>query len=163
MIRAARPGDGAGLARIWLENAGYYVERFPEDFRMPDEDGLTEWLEGLLGREHSEETLWLVAEVDDEVAGYVFAVLHPPDEDARFQMLPDREVTRLWIEALGTANAHQRRGVATRLVAAAEEWGSSRGAVVVGAETYLESEVSVPFWERRMGYRRRSGRFTKRL
>lgn len=130
---------------------------------MPDEDGLTEWLEGLLGREHSEETLWLVAEVDDEVAGYVFAVLRPPDKDARFQMLPDREVTRLWIEALGTANAHQRRGVATRLVAAAEEWGRSRGAVVVGAETYLESEVSVPFWERRMGYRRRSGRFTKRL
>lgn len=145
MIRDARPGDGAGLARIWLENAAYYVERFPEDFRIPGEDGLAEWLEGLVARERSENTLWLVAEVDDEVAGYVFAVLQPPDEDARFQMLPDREVTRLWVEALGTTNAHQRRDVATRLVEAAEEWGRERGAVAAGAETYLESEVSVPF------------------
>jgi GNAT superfamily N-acetyltransferase len=163
LIRDARPGDGAGLARIWLENAAYYVERFPEDFRMPDKDGLVEWLEGLVAHERSEDTLWLVAEIDDEVAGYVFAVLNPPDNDARFQMLPSREVTRLWIEALGTATAHQRRGVATRLVEAAEEWGRSRGAVVGGAETYLESEVSVPFWEQRMRYRRRSARFTKRL
>ena len=41
-VRAARPGDGAGLARIWLENARYYVERFPEDFREPEEPGLGE-------------------------------------------------------------------------------------------------------------------------
>jgi hypothetical protein len=27
-IRAARPWDGSGLARIWLDNARYYLARF---------------------------------------------------------------------------------------------------------------------------------------
>jgi hypothetical protein len=31
LIRAARPGDGQALARIWLENARYYVDRFPDE------------------------------------------------------------------------------------------------------------------------------------
>jgi hypothetical protein len=34
---------------------------------------------------------------------------------------------------------------------------------VISAATYLESPVSIPFWEQRMGYRRRSVKFTKRL
>jgi hypothetical protein len=39
-VRAARPGDGEGLVRIWMENAAYYVERFPAHFRVPNDEGL---------------------------------------------------------------------------------------------------------------------------
>jgi hypothetical protein len=49
-VRAARPGDGAGLARVWLENASYYVRLFPDDFRMPNQVGLVESFEVRLGR-----------------------------------------------------------------------------------------------------------------
>ncbi len=44
-IRAALPGDGPGLAQIWLDNAHYYVRLFPADFREPDETGLVDWFE----------------------------------------------------------------------------------------------------------------------
>jgi GNAT superfamily N-acetyltransferase len=48
------------------------------------------------------------------------------------------------IDALGTAEAFQRRGVATALFEAAEEWAREQGAVRV-----INSPLSIPFWERR--------------
>lgn len=45
----------------------------------------------------------------------------------------------------------------------AEEWGRERGAVIALLDTYVGSEVSVPFYEQRMGYARRALRFKKRL
>lgn len=106
-VRTIRAGDGAALARIWLENARYDVERFRY------------------------------------LAPYV--------------------ETRAHVEALGTADAFQRRGLATALVEAVEAWARRRGATQISATTYAASEVSTPFWERRMGYRRRGVTFVKRL
>ncbi len=37
------------------------------------------------------------------------------------------------------------------------------GAVLASVDTYIDSLISVPFYERRMGYERRSIRFQKRL
>jgi GNAT superfamily N-acetyltransferase len=91
------------------------------------------------------------------------ARLTEPDEDANREMLGDRPYRRVHVEALGTANANQRQGLATQLVEAAEAWAREQGARAISAGTYLESPVSIPFWERRMGYRRRSVKFTKRL
>jgi hypothetical protein len=91
-IRAARPGDGAGLARIWLDNARYYVGLFPEDFRVPDEGGLVDWFEGALERPRDESELDLVAVVDGTVAAFAYARLIEPDEHANRQMLSDHPV-----------------------------------------------------------------------
>jgi GNAT superfamily N-acetyltransferase len=63
---------------------------------------------------------------------------------------------RLFINAVGTLQTYWRRGVATRLVETAERWGKERGAVVSICDTYLGSPVSIPFWEGRMGYKRRA-------
>jgi GNAT superfamily N-acetyltransferase len=59
--------------------------------------------------------------------------------------------------------SHWRRGVATALVLAAEEWGRAGGATVVLCDTWPESPVSLPFWTRRMGYATRPVRLRKRL
>ncbi len=56
-----------------------------------------------------------------------------------------------------------RHGVGGALLAAAEGWGRARGAVLVRLDPYAASPVSVPFDERRMGYRRRAIVFGKRL
>jgi hypothetical protein len=45
IVRPERPGDGEGLARVWLDNARYHAELAPDLFRVPDEDGLAEWME----------------------------------------------------------------------------------------------------------------------
>jgi hypothetical protein len=44
-----------------------------------------------------------------------------------------------------------------------EGWGSDLGAQVVRLDTYADSPVSVPFYERHMGYRRRAVVFQKPL
>ena len=160
MIREQRPGDGAGLARIWLENARYYVERFPDDFRIPDEDGLAEFFDTPVP---GPDAVTFVAEVDGEVAAFAYARMTYPDEHARFQYLAPYVEPRAHIEALGTGDAHRRRGLATQLVEACEAWARERGSKQVGTATYLESAVSIPFWEERMGYRRRGVNLVKRL
>ncbi len=97
------------------------------------------------------------------MAGYLEASLQEPLETARFQSQRDLGETRLFINYVGTADAHKRMGVATRLVEAAEERGRSRGAVASVCDTYVESTLSVPFWEQRMGYTRRAIIFRKPL
>lgn len=160
VVRAVAPGDGPALAQIWLENARYYAERFPDDFRVPDDDGLAEWL---ADEPVPDDAVLFVAEIDDVVGAFAYARLSRPDENARFQMLAPYVEIRAHVEALGTGDSFRRRGLATALVEACEAWARSHGAVQVSATTYLASEVSVPFWESRMGYGRRGVTFVKRL
>jgi GNAT superfamily N-acetyltransferase len=127
-VRAACPGHGPGLPRISLDNARYYVELFPEDFREPDEAGLVEWFETLLARPRVESELHLVAVASGTIAAFVYARLTEPDEHANRQMLAEYPYRRVHVEALGTADAFQRQGLATRLVEAVEAWARERGA-----------------------------------
>jgi GNAT superfamily N-acetyltransferase len=160
-LRPARRGDGAALARLHREFAAYYVRLAPHDFRLPDEDGLAEFCESDL--DAGEETLELVAELDGDVVGALWARLVPPLPDARYQINPAHAETQLHVDYLVAAEAHRRQGIATSLVAAAEEWGRGRGATVVACETYADSPLSVPFWHDRIGYRTRSVMLVKPL
>ena len=160
-VREARPGDAAGIARCHVDSARYYIELAPELFRMPAEEGLVEFVEpkGSLPDDHLE----IVAEIDGEIAGHLEARLEHPLESARFQIVSEVGETRLFINALATAEPFKRKGVATGLVEAAEEWGRERGATSAFLDTWVESPSSVPFWEERMGYDRRSIIFRKPL
>ena len=109
-VRPVAPGDGAALARIWLENARYYAERFPDDFRVPDEHGLAEWFEE---NAVPDDAVFFVAEADGVVGAFAYARLSRPAADARFQYLAPYVETRAHVEALGTGDALQRRGLAT--------------------------------------------------
>jgi GNAT superfamily N-acetyltransferase len=162
-VRPARPGDGADLARGWLDGCRYYAALDPERFQVPDDDGLVEWFEELLARPASKDKAWLVAEVDGVVVGNVSAELHGPVDTAARQLLRFLGETRLFVSALSVEEAYQRRGVATRLMEAVEQWGRQRGAVFVSLDTWIHSRLSVPFYEQRMGYRRASIVFEKRL
>jgi GNAT superfamily N-acetyltransferase len=163
IVRPARPGDGADLARGWLEGSRYYTALDPERFQMPDGDGLAEWFEELLADERPADELWLVAEVDGKVVGNIHAVLQRPIDTAARQVLRSLGKIRLFVEALGVEAAYQRRGIATRLMEAAEQWGRDRGALLVSLDTWSGSPSSIPFYERRMGYHRASIVFEKRL
>jgi GNAT superfamily N-acetyltransferase len=162
VIRSLRPGDGEGVARVWMENARYYVDLAPDDFQLPMVEGLAEFFEPDAERE-SGDRIFLVAEVDGEVAGYAAATLAPPLESADRQYVPQLAETRISIDALGITDAHQRRGLATRLVEAVEGWGRERGATLAATDTYVDSPLSVPFWQERMGYRPRSVVMWKRI
>jgi GNAT superfamily N-acetyltransferase len=162
-IREARDDDAPGIVRLSRENSAYYVQLAPEHFRFPDEEGLVEFIENDREWREGADTLALVAEADGVVAGYLEASLQRPEETARWQGQRDLSEIRLFINYVGTADAYKRQGVATGLVHAAEEWGRERGAIVALCDTFIDSPLSVPFWERRMGYKRRAVIFRKRL
>jgi hypothetical protein len=61
-VRIARPGDGAGIARVWLDSSAYYAELDPGHFKVPDAHGLAELTDGQLGVS-DDRALSLVAEV----------------------------------------------------------------------------------------------------
>jgi len=144
------------------ENAAYYARLAPDLFRIPDVEG-ADGFAGPKPGDNPETALALVAEIDGEVAGYLEARLEPPLESARWQNQPELGTTRLFINFVETAPKHQRRGVATRLVDAAEAWGRDRGASAAVCDTWIDSPLSMPFWRHRMGYVPRGVIFRKTL
>jgi GNAT superfamily N-acetyltransferase len=139
------------------------VQLAPEYFRLPDEEGFIAFIENDHEWRERSDTVALVAEDDGSIAGYLEASLQFPEDSARWQAQRDLSEIRLFINFVGTADAYKRQGVATKLVQEAEDWGRERGAVVAICDTFIDSPLSVPFWERRMGYKRRAIIFRKRL
>src|SRR5579872_6304089 len=76
-IRPPRPGDGEGMARVWLSAGAYYAELDPAHFQLPSADGLAESFEAEPGP-RGPDALQLVAELDGEVAGWVTARIERP-------------------------------------------------------------------------------------
>jgi len=97
------------------------------------------------------------------MVGFLEALIQGPVESADQQLVHEVRVRRLAVNALGVERSSWRKGVGTELMRAAERWGRERGATLSVLDTYVDSPVSVPFYEDRMGYRRRSIRFVKRL
>jgi GNAT superfamily N-acetyltransferase len=163
-IRDSRPGDGEALAAMWLEEGRYYAALDPDAFQAPTADGLAEWIEeGLARTRLRKDVRHLVAEVDGQLAGYVLVRIEPDTDPDRRQIVREVGERTAVIDALGTSEAFQRRGVATALVEAAENWAREQGATRVWTWTYINSPLSIPFWERRMKYRRRSVKLQKPL
>jgi hypothetical protein len=90
-IRPVRTQDAAGLADAWTEFGRYYADLDPVLFRVPEPTGLTQWVEEELeakaraGSDH----IWLVAERDGVLIGYVQARIKRPGEHAEKQLLRD--------------------------------------------------------------------------
>jgi GNAT superfamily N-acetyltransferase len=153
--------DIDALVQLSLESSAYYSIIAPETHAPGEREGFAEWLAAAWAE--GPNRLALVAEIDGEVAGYIEANIQDPPEWARFFGSRDLRARRLFINALLTGERFRRRGVATRLVAAAEEWGRERGATVALLDTFYDSPLSVPFWEKRMRYTRRAIIFRKPL
>ena len=161
-VRPAHPGDGAGIARAWQSAAAYYADLDPDHFQLPRAEGLAEGWDDQLGHDY-QDSLQVVAELDGRVVGWLAARIESPEENAAAQLTREQAWTRLVVDALLVDRACWRQGAGTALLAAAEAWGRGRGAQVARLDTYAHSPVSVPFYEDRMGYQRRSIVFQKRL
>jgi GNAT superfamily N-acetyltransferase len=161
-IRAARPGDGTGMARAWASTADYYADLDPEHFQRPQSRDLAGSFEDSIARAGND-ALLLVAELDGDVAGWLAARIQLPEEDAAAQLMREPGWTRLAVDVLIVETPAWRHGAGTALLTAAESWGRDRGARVARLGTYAHSPVSVPFYENRMGYQRRAIIFQKKL
>jgi GNAT superfamily N-acetyltransferase len=162
VVRPAGKGDGDGMAAAWLDAGRTYAELDPELFRVPDAKGLPASIETWIADVTGEKEALIVAEIDGVVVGWVSARLEEAVSDPEAQLVRDVTDTRLFVDGLVVGQAHRRRGIGTRLMIAAEEWGRGRGARLALLDTWGESPESVPFYEQ-LGYAPRSVRFRKRL
>jgi GNAT superfamily N-acetyltransferase len=162
-IREFQPGDGEGLAQVWVDAGRYYSELDPQRFQVPNTDGLAEWTEDRWTRRQNANQFDRVATLDGQIVGMVSAVLLEPVDGAAH--LPSREQSfrRLTVDALGVRTAFWRLGIGRQLMQAAEAWARTRGAQVIVLDTWIHSPVSVPFYEQHMGYTRQAVVFSKRL
>jgi GNAT superfamily N-acetyltransferase len=161
-VRPARSGDGAGISRAWLSAGSYYADLDPEYFQVPRVEGLAEGWDNRFGQGDND-SLQLVAELDGELVGWLWARIEPPGQNASAQLTREHGWTRLTVASLIVDRDHWRGGVGTALLEAAEAWGRAHGAQVATLDTYAYSPVSVPFYEDHMGYQRRAIIFEKRL
>lgn len=163
VIRQARPGDGDGLSRLWVDMCDYYAELAPEHFQVPRDEGLSEWFEADLTADVPEDAISLVGEVDGRIVGWIWAHILAPREDAQHQLLRELAETRLVVEALVVERPFWRQGIGTQLMRAVENWASAKGATLSTVDTYVHSHVSMPFYEHGIGYSQRRVTFQKRL
>jgi GNAT superfamily N-acetyltransferase len=163
IVRSPRPGDGAQLARAWLEAGRYYAELAPETFQVPETEGLADYMERGWKPSDDPDLHELVAEIQGRVVGAATARIERPLDSARFQLQRQFAQTRMVVDVVFVEEAFRRMGVGAGLMAALEEWGRDRGATVALLDTYPESALSLPFFQERMGYVRRSIRLWRRL
>lgn len=110
------------------------------------------------------DSLHLVAELDGQVVGWLWARIERPGRNAAAQRSPASMAgPGLEVASLIVDRDHWRGGAGTALLEAAEAWGRTQGAQVVSLDTYAYTPVSVPFYEDHMGYQRRAIVFQKRL
>lgn len=79
----------------------------------------------------------LVAEEDGLVVGQIRGNIH---------LQPDR-APDLYVDNLGTAASHQRRGVATAMIRALVNWGMERGCTYVWVATETDNAGGISFYE----------------
>jgi GNAT superfamily N-acetyltransferase len=111
----------------------------------------------------SEHSLVLVAEADKHAVGYIWATIQPPHANAAMDISRDVGLVRVFIQALIVQEAYRHQGIGTRLMEAVETWAHGKGAVIALLDTFVESPLSVPFYEKHMAYKRRVLRFRKEL
>ncbi len=143
--------------------ATYYVQFDRDLFQVPQVDGLAEWFDDLLCRPDSATRFLRVAELGGQIVGYIGARIEAPVDNGSRQMLADLSRQRLFINVLAVQQEHWRHGIGRRLLEAAEAWGREQGAAVALLDAYLQSPVSMPFYEEGMHYQRQEVRFRKLL
>lgn len=161
-IRPARPGDAASLAEVWIEFGRYYAELDPAQFQVPDTIGLEEWTKARLESERGDDLIWLVAERDGVIIGYVTAEIARPAEDAARQLLRDMGEAVLRVQALIVREPERRKGIGSALMQAVEDWARDRGATRAFLMTFGQSPSAVPFYAK-MQYQGKMLGFWKEL
>jgi ribosomal protein S18 acetylase RimI-like enzyme len=159
-VRPARSDDAEALADAWREGARELIDMAPERFRVPDYDGLVEFIRRDLEDGSRADFLSIVADFDSEVAGSLEARMLAAVKSARFQVLRSLGQPRVYVDHLRVAPQFRRRGVGTELLVAAERWGRERGAMSIALDTSAQSPLSVPFYEA-LGFQRTSIVFEK--
>jgi GNAT superfamily N-acetyltransferase len=102
-----------------------------------------------------------VAKIDSEVVGWISATVEQGSDTADIQLQRDAGSTKVHINALMVARENRYQGVGTALMNHIEIWARSQEATMVTLDVFAGAADVVEFYERHLGYDRRSLRMTK--
>jgi GNAT superfamily N-acetyltransferase len=162
-VRRVRQQDAVPLAELWIEFGRYYAELDPIQFQVPADDSLVDWFEGRLSEPDGADALWLLAEHGQRVVGAIQARIWRPSEDAERQIVREVGHVVLKIDSIVVTESERRGGIGRALMDAVEHWGRERGASEAVVISYAFSPTSVPFYEKGVGYDRKTIGFWKSL
>lgn len=75
-IRETRAGEGAGCARGWSDAGRYRRDIDPAAGQLPVQDSIAGYFETACAQARPPQELWLAADCDGDVAGFVQALMH---------------------------------------------------------------------------------------
>ena len=157
-IRHAVSDDYDAACRLWSEADALHAAQLPDLFRTTD---LPARSRSAFDRNIEDtESALLLAELDDAVVAlvsvHIYEQLEQPDMPA---LVPRRYAE---IEELVVADAHRRRGIATRLMGAAHGWIRNRGINEVELTVYDFNEPALRLY-RKLRYSPAGRRLWRRL
>ena len=142
-IREAKQSDLQQVSTLWLEMVNYH-QSLDERASGPASDGqekFREWMAQTLSRE---EHVLLVAEVEDEVVGFIQSMLGsnpPPMAPRRIGFISD----------LAVGASHRRRGIGRQLAETITQWFAQRDANEVKLSAAICNQRAIAFW-RALGF-----------
>ncbi len=139
-IRPAVKEDHPAIITIGFETQEIHAEAYPTIFRQGvsgiPQQYFTRMIEG-------EDTTVFVAEVEQQVVGYVFLNVHdtPP-----YEFLMPRRVAD--ISDIAVLRAYHSKGIGHQLFAASVEWARARGATDLELQVWEFNKNAIAFYER---------------
>jgi GNAT superfamily N-acetyltransferase len=150
------------MARAWIDGGRYYTNLRPEIFQVPDERSTLVSFSELMHGPDSRRVRF-VAEIGNEVVGWISATVEQGSETADIHLQRDAGSTKVHINALMVDQDHRYQGVGTALMHHVEAWARSQEATMLTLDVFVGAADVVDFYERHLGYSRRSLRLTKSL
>lgn len=150
LVRPAAPGDLRALFALYLEFHEFHARGVPDrlaSLGTPETFDPSELRVALEKIMQSGGAALFVAESDGHVVGLAEVYLRRDEPSPA-------AVARCYgyLQSLMVDPAYRRRGIATRLVAAAESWVKARGAAEMRLRTWEFDGGPQPFYDR-VGYR----------
>ncbi len=144
-IRRARRPDVAKIAALYLEVAEEVAAREPSLRQIPGRDAVERRYRS---RVTADDRTVLVALADGSIVGFVDVALQRLEDAGAY----DRPGVDGYIEELIVTSTRRRKGVATALMRAAEDWIRDRQGRAVFLDTHVTNAEARAFYSHK-GYR----------
>jgi GNAT superfamily N-acetyltransferase len=148
IIRRAVAEDTDGITRTFLESAEHHASLDPELYFVPEAETIAARYKER--RQHPAEkraeSITLVAELSDDIIGFIDARLYQPPDAMHRQMI------YCLVSEIAVRREHQNHGIGGQLLRAAEDWGRQHGAELAALEYHAANKLAGAFYQH-MHYR----------
>ena len=154
-VRKATADDYNSVCELFDELDVLHRDNLPHLFQKPG--GAAREKDFYLGLIADENVAFFVAEVVENLVGFVHAIVRDPPASPVF--VPRRYAI---VDGIVVKSGFQNRGIGRILMDKMQEWAIAKGATSIALHVYEFNEAAISFYER-LGYQTFSRRMSKEL